>query len=342
MKQRAYLVLIVVVLSACNPVTREETKEERSQQISQSAPDTSSWPALLDRTRGITYRAGHTVCAGLAKPYKTKDNTEQDVIVNNAVNNKDNPMYYRYTVPLKAPSLIKKQLELFHKAGFLEVDNVTHEGQQVLAYRLTNRGWGEAPINNDFLHSLCYETGKWRTSKILDYSLLDDQGSGLEAYQVKFETEYQLKGWVNSDLLKAFKQKRYIPQQFGVILVKGSDGYFNAFPRRKRERYQNTIMPNRKTGLRIVMADDSFATRLCQFNNKRQEHPDRKCTDEDISAIRQSLTVHHVGVPLRGSMIIFKFTFSTLNRVEHYGTSRFDYNEKEGWHVDKSSSVYIK
>ena len=140
MKKRAYLVLIVVVLSACNPVATEETKEASSQQISQSAPDTSSWPALLDRTRGITYRAGHAVCAGLAKPYKTKDNTEQDVIVNNAVNNKDNPMYYRYTVPLKAPSLIKTQLELFHKAGFLEVDDVTHEGQQVLVYRLTNRG----------------------------------------------------------------------------------------------------------------------------------------------------------------------------------------------------------
>ncbi len=326
MKRQIKLLLITILLLV--------GQDAISKQVPTILPNTSSWITLLERTTGISYSSGHRICARFTKPYRNKGNKEMDVIVTNMTNNKNKFMFYRYTIPLHTSSEIKIQMGLLYKAGLLDVDEIIHEGRPARAYRLTKKGWGESLINSTYSHSLCFETGKWKVNKVLDYQLFDDQGSGLKAYKIKYETEYELKDWVSSEMQKAFKQKRTIPKQLKTVLVKGPSGYFNPNPGRNRGLYNNTIMPSPVEGTRIAKSSDKFLTRLCMIHNQTHHIQGRKCTDKDKPSIKKSLIVYNVGIPSRGNITVFKFSFTTPTGVDKYGRGRFRYSRKKGWEAE--------
>ncbi len=352
MRDMIGLCLLAIALSACNSQDSgdrnaaepgkpyENGRQVATQKHAAELPDSSSWLELLDRTTGISYRSGNLVCVAFGRAVHKAAGDKPNVIVSNVANDKRDFLSYRYKVPLTASPQVKAQMEALHEAGLLDVNAVDSADPSALVYRLTKKGWGEAPIKSGFSNSLCYETGMWKVGKILDYDLMGDQGSGLAAYTVKYEIEYYLKPWVTKRLLETFKLKHTIPKQSEAVLVKGPDGYFNPNPRRNRGLYQNTIMPNPEQGTRIVKGSDKFIDSLCMFHHHLQGYPERKCEDKEISAIAKSLVVHNVGIPGSGNMTVFKFSFVTSNGEEHFGEGSFDFKSTQGWDVNPSYSLY--
>lgn len=352
MRQLGYVLLMAGILSGCDLIEGEEKRggvdndrdvqEDgiRTSNHSVSMPDTTSWITLIERTTGGSFNSGYTACARLTMSPRDNETTEQDAVVNNAASDRPKFMNYRYTVPAKSASVISAQLGILHKEGFLDVDVTTINGQPSYSYRLTKKGWGEAPVKSSFSHSLCYETGRWRVSKILDYNLLDDQGSGVEVYKVKYEIDYQLKGWVTEEFLETFKQQRVTPKQSEAILVKGPVGYFNVNSSRGRGIYQNVTMPNPGEATRIVRGSNDFIASLCRFENHIQKKSGIDCINDDVLSIRKSMVVHNVGVPRSGNMTTFKLTFTTRSGADRYVEGSLIYSETVGWFVDGSFTFY--
>jgi hypothetical protein len=253
-------------------------------------------------------------------------------------------MDLRYTVPEDSESRGAEQLKLLHEAGFLDAEPGTHDGKSAVVYRLTKSGWGRSPIRSSHSQSLCYETGKWRIDKILDYERLDNQGSGLDVYNVTFEIEYRLFEWVNNGVLHAFNQKATLPKQHQTILVKGPEGYYNARAGRNRGLYQNTIMPAADEGTTLARANENFVESLCTIYQleSASPNPPTACPEKDKDIMTQSLIVHNVGIPGGGNMVSFKFSYTAPDGAERFGIGRFKMDEKNDWSVYGGGSVFPK
>ena len=340
MKYKVSLVLIAALMCACgqsdidNNYSQSETGVTFLDRILDSSkfPNTSTWTVLLNQTLETSYKRGERICA---KVGKKKDN---DIVVSNISGEKSRFMDYRYTVPTNSSNQVKEQLDLLQKLGFLKSEVSAHEGLPVTIYQITKKGWAQSPVESSYSNSLCYATGKWTINKILDYELVDNHESGLDAYNVTFEMEYILYDWVDREVLRIFEQKRQLPKQSKTLLVKGPKGYFNPNLVGKRMRYQNTLMPTPEEGTKILLNDDRFIENLCTTRSiKTNFH--NQCEAKDEKLIRESLIVHNVGVSNRGNKIISKFSFTGARGHNQLGNVSLKLDQHSRWVKGYSSSI---
>jgi hypothetical protein len=330
-------------LPAEETVSSADAEHSKEQEV--PPPDTSSWPELITRTTGISYNPGYSICAKLQSPYrKRKEGVEPEVYVTSPeARYKSRFMDYRYTVLLDSDSTVKNQLSIFHKAGFLEAESTTYNNQPAISYKLTEKGWGELPKGANYSSSLCYNTGKWKILKILDYDLIDDQGSGLKAYTVKYEKEYVKEKWVTNQILKIFKKKNNLPKQLEAILIEGETGYFNPFPVKNRGLFKNTTAPNKETAAKVLLRSQNFLANVCMMDRsiEGEEYLPGQGQDCEIKPRKDGypFKFYTIGVPNRGNMLIFKFSYINNKNKTRYGTGTFIVNKEGEWVIDNSFSL---
>lgn len=306
-------------------------------------PDTSSWPNLLNRTLSISYSSGNRICVNLSQSYRDKkDGIEPEVFVTKPPRERRSSFKdYRYTVLLDNASVKNKQLAELQKAGFLEAETSEHDGKQSIVYKLTTKGWGELP-NDSYGSSLCYISGTWKINKILDYTRLDDQSSGLEAYKVKYESNLVYEKWATKKVLNLFESKKFTAKQGEAVLVKGSTGYFNPNTARNRGLYQNTMMPTKDTAVEILLRSKEFLSNLCYMDKvvdaSIEERVNTKQCAVKPKANGYPFEFYYIGIP-KGNMLTFKFSFINAENKIRHGKGYFKKNNKNDWVIDSSFSL---
>ncbi len=309
--------------------------------------DTSTWIELLTRTTGASYLSGQSVCTNLRQSHRErKDGAAPNVYVT-AADEKTRFMDYRYTVLLDNQSNIKDQLAAFQKAGFLTAKTTMHEDRPAIEYQLTSEGWGGLSRRTSYGGTLCYSTGQWAITRILDYQLLDDQESGLDAYNVKYEIEYLKENWATPNILKAFNNKRksrLTAKQSHVVLVKGPTGYYNTTPARNRSTFQLSPLPTKEEALKIFYNSHKFIANLCQIdritlNPRDVSAATTSCDISDQKKPKETFKIYNVEIPSGGNMIKFKFSYTNYKDMQRYGEGTITKDQNNEWIIDSSFSL---
>jgi hypothetical protein len=326
-------------------VVQDAVEVDKEAVTHDSTPDTSHWLDLLTRTTSASYGSGHRVCAKLSQHYKKKkEGLPPDVHVHKP-SSKIMFMDYRYTVLLDNASPVKDQLAALQKAGFLESETTTHEGSPAITYKLTVEGWGRLPRGSSYAGSLCYTTGQWATTRILDYELLDDQGSGLKSYQIKYEVEYVKHDWATPEVVSVFKNKSAVARQHNIVLIEGPTGYFNPSPVRNRSIYPKSPLPTIEEAQSIVNKSNKFIQNLCMMDrieiNRRNkaQSADMICEDKEAKKTGEAIRVYSPEIPSRGNIVSFKFSYINYEGVERYGNGSFIKDKEGEWLADSSFSL---
>lgn len=304
MKFTVIFIILLIILAGC----------DSNQLFSLSTADISTWPKVLDNGIGYSYQGAHPICVNFGR-YK-----DRHVIMTNSSNHKTAITNLYHVNPSETGEIrpAEAQLKLLEDKGFLESTNIDIDGVPTLAYGLTVKGW--ALGYNTSNGSLCIDSGRTTVKKILDYQLLPDQGSGLTAYNVKYEIGVELRDWINNEVISTFDYKIKLPKPAEAVLVKGPKGYF--YPSTYLvKQHTRSRLPTAEEAMKIIKRD-KFIKRLCEHKSCSQ-------------TVENAFKIYYVGMP-KGNMIQFRFSFPVSNNDVTMGKGYLEVDDQGNWSVDKS------
>lgn len=312
-------------LGACEkpaepPADRTAETQDRAEAPQPIVPDLTSWPAVINAGMEHFYRQQPSVCVasgredrgsvGFLEPDKSAKHLFRTYFIKPEVTN--------------SSGHLERRLRMLVQRGLLRTKPITVEGAPQIGYLFTHFGWALSPSQRN--QSLCFSTGVSQVNHITDYTLVPDQRSGLEAYQVEYERGPLYLDWFDAELRSAFPDyKLRSPTLHKALLVKGPKGYFfaaaavpNKLPRPKLPTLEQA---------RSILLEGGIVDRICQIG---------ACDEAELGKLK----VLYVGAGSRGSAPQVKFSYELGAKGTLLASIHLGRNAEGQW--DSSHASYSR